>query len=560
MARVPTYEGDAVRQEALPVVQRQKQLPLETFGGGQSQEKLSNAVLGFVEKAKQDADQVAVLDADRQISEYETKRLYDPKTGALNKKGKDAFGVSESTMTALEKDASEIEGTLSNNSQKMAFRQRFASRATEVNRTLERHVGAEMAEYDQVQTKAFKENRLNYALTNFQDMDLVEKSIQESQGATLDWAKRNGVSKDAQDMVLLQDSSEISLGVINQMLDNNMYSDARDFFKENKEHFTAKDIAKANDLLKVGTLKGESMAKANEIFGKAKSLTEARSMLKDIKDNPELYDATEDRITNLYAKQKQAKEFDEGNRYDRAFDIAEKAKSVDAIPTALWASLSGEDHIKIRKAMNDPDSVAANSDAYLNAKMMAATPELRKEFLETSPAKLRGQVTPSELKDIMSDWTGLKNKDPATAAKLDGYYTKDQIEKSMLLEAGIDVEKIKPGSKDAKLLDQYKSYASRQVAARQRELGRELNNEELRGEINMALQEGMTSKGWFGNNKPKRVFQLVGDEEQFVIPIDEIPAPDKLKIVNYLKSRKQPVTDEAIADKYSKYLRGLNGK
>lgn len=558
MARIPIYDGGAVQEEAIPVPQRQKALPVENFGGGQATELLNKSIVGFQEKIKQDADQVAVLDADRQLSDYESKRLYDPKDGALNKKGKDAFPVKETTMSALNEDVSNIEGKLSNNAQKAAFRRRYTDRLGEIGRTLDKHVGAEMSEFDKTNTQSFLDNRYEYAVKNFQDMSQVEKSLKESQQATIDYAGRNGKPQEWIDQKNLDASSKITLGVMNQMLDNDQYVDARDFYKENKEHFNAADAARAHDLIKAGTLKGESKAMAEDIFANSRNYKEARQKLsQSAKDNPELYDATEDRLTNLYAKQKQAKDYDDANRYESAFNIAEKNKSVDSIPVNLWNSLSGEDHIKIKKAINDPDNIAPNSDAYLNAKMMAATPETRKEFLESYPGKLRGAVTPTELKDIMTDWTGLKNKDADTTNKLDTYYTKDQLEKSMLLQAGIDISKINPGSSDAKILDQYRSYMSRVVAAKQKELGRQLNNEELRDEINAALVEGKTAKTLFWNTKPKRIFQLTGDEEQFVIPVDEIPKLDKTKIEQYLRSRKKPINDEAVMEMYSRFRRGL---
>src|SRR5690242_15388566 len=100
--RVPS-----VSPGALPGVRINPAAPIEAFGGGVAAQRgapdLSGAIgatdriaaeqqrIRLQEKAR--ADQIAVTDAGRQLSEYQTHALYNPETGALNQLGKNAFNV-----------------------------------------------------------------------------------------------------------------------------------------------------------------------------------------------------------------------------------------------------------------------------------------------------------------------------------------------------------------------------------------------------------------------------------------------------------------------------------
>lgn len=380
MARVPgIYESGGVNESAIPVPQQQQNQSIETFGGGQATEKLNNSAVGFVEKIKQDADQVAVQDALNQYSNYETKRLYDPKEGALFKKGKDAFPVKETTLSSLNEDASGIEDKLSNNAQKMAFRKHSQERMADAGRTLDRHVGSEMSQFDEETTKSFLDNNYNTAIANFQDMNQVEKAIQGSQAATIDFANRNGKGQDWITEHTLGASSKISLGVVKEMVERDMASGAKEFFDHNKEHFNGPDLIEADKLLKIGTTKAEALKRSDELFARfPSSQSSAYAALQDIKE-PAVRIATRDQLKERFTEQDQAKAHDDNALYLNLYNkLSHGAKVTDTDFMVQMERLTPER----QKALKDVADGANKTDPEYNYKLvqLSSHPETYKKF------------------------------------------------------------------------------------------------------------------------------------------------------------------------------------
>ena len=112
MPTVPRYEANQIREAGLPQDRIDARVSADAFGAGEAR-ALSGA---FQEAGKivQDytnyADQVAIMEAQKKATELETTLLYDPKVGALNQKGKNAFTLQESVPAAYKKGIEEMPG------------------------------------------------------------------------------------------------------------------------------------------------------------------------------------------------------------------------------------------------------------------------------------------------------------------------------------------------------------------------------------------------------------------------------------------------------------------
>jgi hypothetical protein len=101
MPTVPRYE-QRVGQAALPNARVSTNAPIEAFGGGQGLQQVAQAAqetLEIVRKEREKADQLAVLEADTKAARLKTSLFFDPKTGAMTRKGKDAFGAVSTKKT-----------------------------------------------------------------------------------------------------------------------------------------------------------------------------------------------------------------------------------------------------------------------------------------------------------------------------------------------------------------------------------------------------------------------------------------------------------------------------
>ena len=100
MPTVPLVRERTVDTQPVSGPRVSSSAPLSAFGGGDALESTNQATQGFTNnmmklalEQKQKADQVVVLDGDNQMANAENFILRDPEKGALNKRGKDAFGV-----------------------------------------------------------------------------------------------------------------------------------------------------------------------------------------------------------------------------------------------------------------------------------------------------------------------------------------------------------------------------------------------------------------------------------------------------------------------------------
>ena len=76
----------------IPGARRQAAPTAEALGAGLGQ-TLTRVGADIYADELRSQDDIAIMAADKQLGEWEVKRLYDPKAGALNRRGKDAFGL-----------------------------------------------------------------------------------------------------------------------------------------------------------------------------------------------------------------------------------------------------------------------------------------------------------------------------------------------------------------------------------------------------------------------------------------------------------------------------------
>src|SRR5690348_14968345 len=95
----------------------------EDFGaaGGQALQKVGQDAQDYLMFQKQKNDSLAVTDAMNQLSDKTNTILSDPKTGLLNRRGKDSLSVPQDFQDAYTEAVGDITSKLSNKSQQVAF-------------------------------------------------------------------------------------------------------------------------------------------------------------------------------------------------------------------------------------------------------------------------------------------------------------------------------------------------------------------------------------------------------------------------------------------------------
>jgi len=345
--------------------------PLNTGGGlrvgvpsidsGQTLGVAEKAVAEIYQKQLNDANQLATLDAENQLSSFAADLLEDPEKGLFNRRGKEAFGIHKEAQAAWKQKIAEIESNLANDTQRLAFRQRSSALWNNVNVRLLRHTSQEALKYDNEETKAFLVNRDNDISNFYQDAEKVKELIAEKRAAIADYASRNGLSEDSRALMLDRSTSEAHEIVIQRMLDGNQDVAAKKYFSEHKTEIADKDIRRnIEKIIEEGSLRGEAQRKADRIVERASTMTEALAEVRKIKD-VDVRDETRRRVRAFYDDVAAGERESLNNLYLDAVNLMEANPGrlpSEVVPEDSWNRFTLEQ----RRALENRSRTVVNND------------------------------------------------------------------------------------------------------------------------------------------------------------------------------------------------------
>lgn len=553
MPKVPRLDSPQVQQQGYQPVLRNTRPP-DDFGLKEQQQKVAGLAMGIVQKAREDADQVAVLNADKELSALETDILYNPETGAYNKKGKDAFGLPETVSEDWKKGADKIAESLSNPVQRAAFQRSVNSRYGDIDRQLQKHVGVEMSKYDDETTSAYIANERSAAVMNYQDPERVEMAKQRQQAAIMDHAKRNGLPEEWAKQKIQDTTSKTNTDIVNRMLANGDDLNAKKYFDANKEQFQGDDIAAVEKNLEEGSLRGESQRQSDEIVRKyGGSLTAAMEQVKKIQD-PKIRDATQERVKSEFALKEVADRERRQKMQTQATNILDQTGNIDQIPPAMWNQFELSERAALKayaKAKAAGTEVPTSWQDYYDLRRMAEAPALRDKFKSMNLMEYRGKLADTEFKQIADLQAGLLKGDDKTLKELDGFRTDSQIVEDAWRQIGMST------SKDAEAYATFRRKVDEVVQSEQARTGKKLGNNEIQAVVDNLTVQGVTEKGIFWDST-KRVYELE-DNESIEITINDVPKTERSRIEAALRRRGLPVNDRTVIGLYGEKIQRQRG-
>lgn len=562
MPTVP-QRTSTVEDKGLPSITQSATASEETFGGPaaarvtRAAQGLAETVFKIADEEKRKADQLAILEADKELSALETMLQYDPQNGAMNKSGKDAFALPDTVKAEWEKGAAEIEKkSIKNESQRSAYRNMVVQRWKSVDGNVQRHVSGEIKKYDSETTEAYITNERDAATVNYMDPGRIEMSIARQQAALMDHAKRNGLPEEWVKLKMQDAVSKTQVGVIGRMLANGQDLDAKAYFDRNRDRFAGSDIVGVERALEEGTLRGESQRQTDAIVSKLPSMPDAINEAKKIKE-PKLRDAVTDRIKDHFNTQRAAENERREKQYQVASNIVEQTKNRDEIPPDLWMALSlPERNALDARAAQLREGIPPVTDwnDYYNLKTMASSSATRSEFLQINMLTYRPKMADSEFKELVNLQTELRNGNDKT---LDGYRTSAMIVNDTLAAAGIDPTP-KPGKPAAKDVNEFRRLVDMQIEQQQKLTGRKVTNDDVQSIVdNLIVKGSVEGSGIFGMFKTKKRAFQVEEGETLAIDKSDIPVGERAKIIAALERAGRTVTDEAIVNLYNRKLQTM---
>lgn len=259
----------------------------------------TNKVFATAEKIMQEevkkVNQVALLDADTQLSKHKTRIALD----VDNLKGKNAVRAPEHATKELDAQAAIIEKGLGNEDQRRAFNASYQSYKSELDGHAQRHAAAELRNYDIQTAQASKSNSIEEAAAKYGDPAYVEGMRLKMHAAGSDLATRNGYSPEQIKAQKADDEERFDVAQINRMHADGNDLAARDYFNEHSASIRDPAIRKR---VAVASSDGEGLRASSDTWAQigpkvpsdpVNSYDMKQKLRVLLKDNPDAYKAAE---------------------------------------------------------------------------------------------------------------------------------------------------------------------------------------------------------------------------------------------------------------------------
>lgn len=528
-------------------------------GTGEAIARLGGAVAALgvrtyadlAEDARRRADSVAILEAERKIGEWENKRLYDPQSGALNVRGKDAMGLPETLAAEYATLTGEIEKGLGTDRQREAFARVKTSRGLGLDLTIQRHVAGEINRYEGEELQATVENAQQSAVANALDPDRVAQELDRAVGAIKTHAPRLGLGPQAIEKQVARVTSQTHKGVIDRLLANDLDQKAKAYFDEVKGQISGEMLGQVEKALDEGTLRGQSQRKADEIVTAGGTLTDQREKAKAITD-PKLRDAVEARIEhNAAIAEREDREIEE-KRLNAAYDTIDRTGDWTKIPASVWTDLPGSARLSLKNYAEDKArGIPTKTDLGSYYTLTNLVTGDRDKFLTTNLIEYRGKLSEGDFKQMADLQMRLRAGDDKAADKVvNGFRTNAEIWNGVLVTTKLD--------KDSTEANELHKELDRRIDRFQQDIGKEATNEQKQLIADNLVGKVVLEPGGWANILPggKPFYDVT--KKSYEITIADIPAAQKSAVEAGLKARGiATVTNDMIVDAWLSVKRRL---
>lgn len=574
MPTVNTYGTQKVATAPLDPTRRTATVDADALGAGTGKALMSAGLHAYQDELLKQ-DEVAILEADRKISEWENKRLYDPKTGAFTVRGKDAFGLPDTVNQEFTTYAGEIRGSLSTERQRVAFDRMVGTRSKDISNSLNRHVFNEVRKFDDAETENYIKNSRDAAINNSHDPKRIADEIERQVIAIGAYATRHGLGTEYVKQKTQQAMSDTHVGVVDRMLANGQDQTAAKYYEVVKSEVHGKDKTEIENKLKVATVEGGGQRNAISIWEKLgprsdldpvnldKLTEEARRLYSD---DPRLLKATTDALKERAAvhnaSQRERRESGQDAVW-RAVEGGASLASIRRMPEYL--SLPGHDQVVIKNHIIDRAYTlgqrAKQGDGdlatYYTLSQMASTPSKQAEFANLNLLDYRGKLSAAEFRHFADLQGSIRKGDvKATDKLLASERVQNQIVNDAILGLGLDPTpdpNKKTKQRDEVLL--FRRTVRDSVASHEQRVGRNATDKEVQDIVDNLVVKGHVDGSGVGGffRTERRVYQLQ-EGENLVLRITDVPKRERDKIEGALRRAGRQVTDEAVTSMYQAKL------
>lgn len=544
---VQTYGQRKVEPAPLELPRNTLQPNPDQFGAGFGAET-ANVLQGIFAQELQNANEVALLDARNQLSKGANDLLYNPDSGVLNMKGKDAIGATDTFGQKYGELVDNISSGLTR-PQQAAFQRQALSMGTEYTSQVQRHVFDEQQAYDTQETVAGIENAQNAAALAPDDPRNIRNNLDVMQAMIRDHARRQGAGPEETQFALDKYTTQFHAGIVDALLANDQDQKAQIYFDGVKDQMNAATRVEVEKKLEVGSLAGESQRRSDAILATGDDLA---GMMKQVQaiDDPKLRDATQTRVVEGYNLQRHAQD---DAHHQLMIGLLNKIDQggLKAIDRGTWSGLDEADRNGLeayakRNAVGDGEGKTDIPTFYKLMQQAGSDPE---GFAHANLLTYASRLSRSDFERLAEYQRSILDKKPVDA-QLAGFRTADQVINDTLRTAGIGLTE-KPDDK-AKVATFY-GMVDDKVKALEQTTGKKATPDDIQKIASDLISRSVAVPATGGiyndihnlffapTQVPKRLLDLT---------IDDVPTADKQQITQALQRQGRIVTDDTILQVY----------
>ena len=325
----------------------------ENFGGGEAaaaplREVSRGAAMlqDQVVRAQIEADQLRLSEEKRAADEWWIRTLTDPQTGAVNRRGKAAFGVTGELLGDWDKFVQERSKGLESDRQRRHYRLSADARRVEILQWGNRHEREQRVVFEEAEFQAGVESAKERASVSPETLETelpwVRQRVQER-------VNELGLGPEAARQEIQKHETDLHARVIQGMLGKGQYGPARAYFDRWRERMDPDVRGKVLQAVEEGDFRIQSQQEADRIM--ALDLTDRERMAEARKLDGRLRDLTVDRVQArireeaAFRAQEQDEAFERGAQAIEAaargeFPGAVAVTGTAAVPADDWARLS----------------------------------------------------------------------------------------------------------------------------------------------------------------------------------------------------------------------------
>ena len=538
-----------------------------------------NVGLALYAKARREADETAVLDADTKLA----RQSMDIQTNMQqNYLGKEASRAPEFIEQSFGKAIAEASQDLSDDHQRELFQRRAQHRQLALMEIAQHHMVAEGAKYQNQVTNdtlsASVDNARLQASTN-PDYEGIVNTEKGSQAQALGyWAQRNGIPLDSPlyKQRVMEQMSKTNTEVIKGLLYNGKTTQAKEYYQQNKDEFVATDRDTIEKTLEESGDRMVAQTKSREFIASGADRGQALRAVEKI-DDPKQQELTRNLIKTHFDDAEVSLKRNKDQLYETAGNIIDKAAKQspgtpivarEQVPPDVWMTLSLAEKAALQhyadfttKEIDQP-----NDDRTWLTFYTGTSPE---DIAKMSPREFQSDVwqhlDKAHKHQAETYYTTIRNayekKDLADPKLTEVLSARDQVSETFRTSGLVNasVERAKWSAADEIAFSRFITQA--QTAINEFEVTkldgkRKASPDERQAIINKVKDDALKKvwkPGLFWDSSMEKIRMEEDDKGRAYVPVDKIPKIELDDLRNYIQSLNKPITLDKLRRAYPQW-------